>query len=326
MAIIKHNRSVIDHLKNDPKPFISFEIIPPKRGGSLTDLEKVVSELASYNPPYIDVTSHPSEAIYKETTEGIKRKVTKKRPGTLGICVLIQHKYKIDAVPHIICRGFTREETEDFLIDLSYSWIKNVLAIQGDDSGYQKKFSPDKTINMYASDLVEQIANINKGKYLDEDLNNAEPTNFCIGVAGYPEKHFQAPNLDTDIKNLKRKQEAGASYIVTQMFFDNKVYYEFHDKCKSMGINVPILPGLKILDSKNQLQSIPERFYCAIPIELTNKIEKAKEENVEDIGVDWAYSQIKDLFDRGVPSVHLYVMLKTPGVKKLMEKLRGIIS
>ncbi len=316
------NRTVIDHLENDPKPFVSFEIIPPERGGRLSELEKVVSELASYNPPYIDVTSHPSEAIYKKTPAGIVRKDTRKRPGTLGICTLIQHKYKIDAVPHVLCNGFTREETEDFLIELSFAEIRNVLAIQGDSPAYQKEISKDRTVNRYASNLVEQIVSMNNGRYLDEELQEAERTNFHVGVACYPEKHFQAPNLTWDIRNLKRKLDAGASYAVTQMFFDNFKYYEFDRRCKEIGIGKPIIPGLKILDSKKQLTSLPARFHCTIPIELTDKVENAKAEEVENIGVEWAYSQIKDLFDKEVPSVHLYVMQKMSPVRKLMEKLR----
>ncbi len=317
---VQNDRSVIDHLENDPKPFITFEIIPPKRGENIEDLEKIVSELAPYNPPYIDVTSHPSQINYKESQEGIVKMVFRKRPGTESICSEIQRTYKIDAVPHVLCFGFTREETEDFLINISYSRIKNVLAIKGDDDGYKKELGRDKTVNNFASDLVKQISDMNKGKYL-RDLE-AKPTNFCIGVAGYPEKHFQAPNLEWDIKNLKRKLDEGASYVVTQMFFDNLFYYKYVDKCKKEGIDVPIIPGLKIINSKKNLTSIPENFHVAIPPELTDKIENVKNEDIENIGVEWTYKQIKGLFENEVPSIHLYVMQNTKAVKKLMEKLK----
>ncbi len=318
---ISHNRSVIEHLNEDPKPFISFEMVPPKRGGSFSKLKKVVSELVSFNPPYIDVTSHSSEAIYDHTPNGIRRVITKIRPGTGGICTLIQHTFLTDAVPHILCHGYTREETENFLIDLNFHEIKNTLAIRGDDRGYKKEHGPDKTVNKYASDLVEQLDNMNNGKYLDDRLRNPDKTNFCTGVAGYAEKHFEAPNMEWDIKNLKKKKAAGASYVVTQMLYDNKKYFAYIKKCREAGIDLPIIPGLKILTSKKQLTSIPKKFYVDIPPELADRIEQANDDEVEDIGVEWAYSQIDELINNNVPSVHLYVMLETRAVNKLMNKL-----
>jgi len=318
---IQNNRTVIDHLENDPKPFISFEIIPPKRGDNIESLEGIISDLASYNPPYIDVTSHASEAIYKKNSRGETVRIpTRKRPGTDIICTIIQRTFQIDSVPHVLCEGVTRQETEDFLINLAYPRIKNVLAIRGDSQGYTKEYSPDKTFNKYASDLVKQIYKMNKGKYLDEELD-AKPTNFCIGVAGYPEKHYQAPNISWDIRNLKKKIDAGAEYAVTQMFFNNKFYYNYVDKCRAHGILVPIIPGLKVISTKSNLISIPTTFYADIPEELADKIEKADESEVEDIGADWTCKQIQDLFSNGVPSVHLYIMHKTSPLKKLMQKL-----
>jgi len=319
---ISPNRSVIDHLEHDPTPFISFEIIPPLRGGKLEDLERVIADLAEFSPPYIDVTTHPSQAIFEPSTDSMyKRRVIKKRPGTLGVCVLIQNKYAIDAVPHVLCYGYTREETEDFLIELRYSGIRNVLSLQGDIIGNHKVVSPDKTVNIFACDLVEQITNMNQGKYLDDRLQEAEPTDICIGVAGYPEKHIAAPNLEIDIKHLKRKIEAGALYVVTQMFFDNAKYYRFVEQCSKAGIDVPIIPGMKILTSKKQLNSLPSRFYIDIPKSLSDKVLESDSEHVEDVGVGWAHHQIQDLITNGVPSVHLYVMQNTRAVKKLMKKL-----
>ena len=224
---------VIEHLQKAKEPLISFELIPPKRGGDIKGLLSVLDDIIKYRPPFIDITSHSAEVIYDETPKGIQKKIKRKRPGTLGICALIQNKYNIDAVPHILTKGFTREETEDFLIELSYLGIENVLAIRGDDNGYEKPVPEGKSVNKYSSDLVKQIVDMNKGKYLEENFLDAEPSNFCIGVSGYPEKHFEAPNLKTDIQYVKAKVDAGADYVVTQMFYDNKVYFDFVNKCKA---------------------------------------------------------------------------------------------
>ncbi|MCW8818448.1 MAG: methylenetetrahydrofolate reductase, partial [Ignavibacteriaceae bacterium] len=251
---------VIDHLEKAKEPLISFELIPPKRGGDITDVLNVIDNIIKFKPPFIDITSHSAEVIYEETSEGIKKKVKRKRPGTLGICALIQNKYNVDAVPHILVKGFTREETEDFMIELNYLGIDNVLAVRGDDSGYEKPIPIGRSANRSSVELVEQIMRMNKGIYLEDSLLDARPTKFCVGVGGYPEKHFEAPNLKADIKFAKQKVDAGADYIVTQMFYDNKFYFEYVDKCKELGINVPIIPGLKILTSRAQLHSIPKDF------------------------------------------------------------------
>src|SRR5690554_2817709 len=252
---------VTEHLTKAKEPLISFELIPPKRGGDFFSLLSVIEDISKYHPPFIDITSHSAEVIYEETSKGIKKKIKRKRLGTLGICALIQNKYNIDAVPHILTKGFTREETEDFLIELSYLGIENVLAIRGDDNGYDKPVPEGKSVNRYAVDLVKQICAMNHGKYLEENLLDAKPSNFCIGVSGYPEKHFEAPNLKTDIKYVKQKIEAGAEYVDTQMFYDNSVYFKYLDKCRKEGIDVPIIPGLKILTSKSHLINIPKNFY-----------------------------------------------------------------
>ena len=278
---------VIEHLEKAKKPLVSFEIIPPKRGGDIKSLLATVDDISKFNPPFIDITSHAAEVVYEETPNGITRKVKRKRPGSLGICALIQNKYNIDAVPHVLCQGFTREETEDFLIELQYLEIDNILALRGDSSDYKKPLQHSRTINRYADDLVAQIHDMNQGRYLEENLLDARPSNFCLGVSGYPEKHFEAPNLYFDIKHLKKKVDAGAEYVVKQMFFDNQVYYDFVEKCREQGIKVPIIPGLKIVSSKNQVVSIPRNFHVDIPSDLTNEIMEAKDKHVLDIGVSW---------------------------------------
>lgn len=313
---------VTQHLSNAKQPLISFELIPPKRGGDIKSLLSVLDDIAQYHPPFIDITSHSAEIYYEETAKGIVKKIKRKRPGTLGICALIQNKYNVDAVPHILTQGFTREETEDFLIELRYLGIDNVLAIRGDDNGYQKPIPEGKSANKYAVDLVSQITSMNKGKYLEESLLDAKPSDFCVGVGGYPEKHYEAPNLMTDIRFAKAKVDAGADYIVTQMFFENKVYFDYVDSCRKEGINVPIIPGLKILTNKSHLINIPKNFYINIPSELVDEVYAAKVENVMDIGVEWAAKQVEQLFNSGVPGIHFYIMQNSGPVKKLMERLK----
>jgi len=312
---------VIEHLAKAKEPLISFELIPPKRGGDITNVLHVLDSIIKFRPPFIDITSHSAEVIYEETSTGIRKKVKRKRPGTLGICALIQNKYNVDAVPHILVKGFTREETEDFMIELNYLGIDNVLAIRGDDSGYEKPIPTGRSANRNSVELVEQIIRMNKGIYLEESLLDAKPTNFCIGVGGYPEKHFEAPNLKADIKFAKEKVDAGADYIVTQMFYDNNFYFDFVDKCHEAGINVPIIPGLKILTSKTQLHSIPKDFHVTIPSSLSDEVEKAKPDEILNIGAEWAANQVRELLDRNVPSVHFYIMLNSKPISMVMERL-----
>lgn len=313
---------VIEHLDRSDETLISFEIIPPKRGGNIKKLLGALEDLVKFNPPFIDITSHAAEVVYEETPSGeFKMKVKRKRPGTLGICALIQNKYNIDTVPHVICQGFTKEETEDFLIELHYLAIDNVLAIRGDDSGFSKPVKFGRTTNRYATELVKQISNMNRGKYLEDSLLDAEPTSFGIGIGGYPEKHFEAPNLQTDINFTKDKVKAGAEYIVSQMFYDNKKYFDYVESCKQSGIDVPILPGLKIITSKNQLSSLPSNFYVDIPSELSEEIQAAKPEHVKDIGIAWALKQAEELVNANVPAIHFYVMQNTEPIKTLLKKL-----
>jgi methylenetetrahydrofolate reductase (NADH) len=310
---------VTDHLAGATGPLISFEIIPPKRGGDLSSLLALIEDLASHRPTFIDITSHAAEVVYEDTPDGIRRHRTRKRPGTLGICALIQNKLNIDAVPHVLCEGFTREETEDFLIELHYLGIDNVLAIRGDTLERKKPFAEGRSINDHASDLIDQITAMNTGRFL-EDLADASPTNFCIGAAGYPEKHFEAPNLTADVLRVRQKVDAGAEYIVTQMFFENRHYFDFVDECRAHGIDVPIIPVLRILSNPRQLTSIPRTFHCEIPEELVHEIESTPD-HARDIGVAWAVDQVSELIDAGVPSVHFFVLASSRSVDSVLAKL-----
>lgn len=314
---------VIEHLEKAKNTLISFEIIPPKRGGNIKQLLQVLEDIVKYDPPFIDITSHAAEVVYEETAAGgMQMKIKRKRPGTLGICALIQNKYNIDAVPHVLCTGFTREETEDFLIELHYLGIDNVLAIRGDDSDYKKPVKFGRSINEYAVDLIKQLNSINKGKYLEEGLLDAQPMNFCVGTSGYPEKHYEAPNLLTDIRNTKAKVDAGASYIVTQMFYNNKAYFDYVDLCRKEGIKVPIIPGLKIITSKAHIKTLPKNFYIDIPQDLADEIEAAKPEHVNEIGVNWTAKQVEELLNKNVPAIHFYIMQSSSPIKMLMKKLK----
>ncbi len=313
---------VTEHLDKANETLISFEIIPPKRGGDIKQLLGVLEDLVKYNPPFIDITSHAAEVLYEETANGgYNMRIKRKRPGTLGICALIQNKYSIDAVPHVICNGFTKEETEDFLIELRYLGIDNVLAVRGDDSGYKKPVKFGRSINEYAVDLVKQINGMNNGVYVEDTLLDADKTNFCIGVGGYPEKHFESPNMDLDIKYAKEKVDAGAEYIVTQMFFDNKYYYDYVERCKAAGINVSIITGIKMITSRSQLTSLPKNFYIDLPSDLVNEISEANDKNLLEIGVNWTANQVEDLINNNSPAIHFYIMQNSNPINMLMKKL-----
>jgi len=313
---------IIEHLEKANKSLISFEIIPPKRGGDIKGLLTILDDIIKYNPPFIDITSHSAEVIYEETDDGIRKKVKRKRPGTLGICALIQNKYNIEAVPHVLCQGFTREETEDFLIEIQYLGIENILAIRGDSKGYEKPLQYGRSVNAGSQELVSQISAMNTGQYLEENLIDAKPSNFCIGVGGYPEKHFESPNLKADIKYLKKKIEAGAQYIVTQMFYDNNAYFNFVKICRAEGIEVPIIPGLKILMAKSNLSSLPRNFHVNIPEELADEVMEAKPEHIMEIGVNWAAQQVEELLNNNVPAIHFYIMQNAIPINLLMKKVK----
>jgi len=310
---------VIEHIQKAKNPIFSFEIVPPPRGRSVQDIIEIVSALVPLNPAWIDVTSHSSLAHYNERDDGtIQKKIFKKRPGTLGICGIIQNRFKIDTVAHLLSLGFSKEETEDALLELGFLGIENVLALRGDGPNYKKETNKNRSHNHYASDLVEQIDNINKGNFL-EQIENGSHFDFCVGVAGYPEKHFEAPNLKLDIQNLKRKVDAGADYIVTQMFFDNQKFYDFTASCRAAGITVPIIPGIKIIKNNTQLVSLPKNFYINLPDELVDSITEDPK-NVAAIGKEWAMKQVEDLLAHNVPYIHFYIMNDTNSVVDVVKK------
>jgi methylenetetrahydrofolate reductase (NADPH) len=310
---------VTEHLAAATEPLISFEIIPPKRGGDLASLLRLIEGLAVHRPPFIDITSHAAETISVETPGGPRRSAMRKRPGTLGICALIQNKLDIDAVPHVLCDGFNREETEDFLIELHYLGIDNVFAVRGDSPGSRKVLPAGRTRNEYASDLIGQIDAMNHGRFL-EDLIDASPTDFCIGAAGYPEKHAEAPSLEADVARARQKVDAGAGYIVTQMFFDNQRYFAFVEECRRQGIDVPIIPGLKVLTDARQLTSLPRRFGCAIPEALAHEVAAAPN-RARDIGAAWSVEQVRELVRTGSQAVHFFVMQNARAVDAVLAHL-----
>ncbi len=313
---------VIEHYEKADGPLISFEIIPPKRGSSVQQVFESLDAVMRFRPPFIDVTSHAAEAYYKEFPDGtMKKHIKRKRPGTIGLCAAIKHRYGVDPVPHVICRGFTKEETEDALIELHYLGIDNVLAIRGDNAA-PKPVAPDRSVNPYAIDLVRQIKRMNEGVYLEE-LIDAQATNFCIGVGGYPEKHFEAPNLEWDIRYLKEKVDAGADYIVTQMFFDNGAYFSFVDKCRAAGITVPIVPGLKVITRASNLNSLPRTFFVNLPGELASKLAEHPEQ-ARQIGIDWCKKQSLELLEKGAPGLHYYIMSDPMPAIEVIESLPGL--
>ena len=315
---------VTDHIKkaNGSTQF-TFEILPPLKGQDIQSVFDNIDPLMEFNPPFIDVTYHREEYTYKEIGDGLlKKRVVKKRPGTVGICAAIQNKYQVDAIPHILCGGFTKEDTENFLIDLDFLGIDNVMALRGDAVKSETYFKPEKDGHSYASELVSQIIELNKGNYLDDELQNTSATNFCCGVAGYPEKHIEAPSLESDIHFLKKKIKNGAEYIVTQMFFDNTKFFDFVAKCRHSGIEVPIIPGLKPIATKKQLNLIPHRFNVDLPEDLIIEIVKCKDnKQVRQLGIEWCINQSKELLDAGIPVLHYYSMGKSDNIKAIASQL-----
>ncbi len=314
---------VTDHLKNAKSTLFSIEVLPPQKGKTIDDLLKVIEPLMEFKPPFIDVTYHPEEIIYKKKPDGTVEGVPlRRRPGTVGICAAIKGRFNVDTVPHLVCKGFTPEETEDALFTLHYLGINNFLLLQGETTVGAKSDGSKSNEYKYASDLVKQVAGMNRGKFLHEETENELKTNFCIGVAGYPEKHFEAPNLATDLKWLKHKVDCGAEYIVTQMFFDNKKYFEFVEKCRAMGITVPIIPGLKPLGAKSQLTGLPKKFYIDIPEALAEEVEKCKDEKaVKRVGIEWAIQQSKELKAAGVPCLHYYTMSRSEATTEIARQV-----
>lgn len=315
---------ITEYFENaDDSTLFSFEILPPLKGQHIQTLFDHIDPLMEFNPPFVDVTYHREEFEYKKLPNGLmERKTVRKRPGTVGICAALQSKYKIDAVPHIICGGFTKEETENALIDLNFLGIDNIMVLQGDSRKPDRDFKPEEGGHSYASELLEQVVKLNRGVFLDEEIEQAHHSDFCIGVSGYPEKHMAAPNLEIDMKYLKQKVEKGADYIVTQMFFDTQKYIDFVTKCREMDINIPIVPGLKPITSLRQLTILPQVFHIDLPSELTNELEKAKNnEQAKEIGIEWAIKQSKELIAFGVPSLHYYSMGKSESVYKVASEV-----
>lgn len=305
------------------KTLISFEVLPPLKGGSINAIFKTLDPLMEFKPSFIDVTYHREEFIYNIQPSGYYQKIAiRKRPGTIGICSAIKHHYGVEAVPHLICGGFTKEDTENALIELHFLNVNNVLALRGDARKFDEKFIPETEGNEYALDLVQQINKMNKGIYLDPSIENGSQTNFCIGIAGYPEKHFEAPNMKSDLKYTKKKIEHGASYIVTQMFFDNKKFFDYRNQCLNTGIDVPIIAGIKPITRRYQLNSIPRNFYINLPDDLVKSISKTKSEQaLKEAGIEWCVAQCKELIKNDVPCLHFYTMGDSDTVRKIVEQI-----
>lgn len=315
---------IIDHIKQAKgKTLFSFELLPPSKGQGIRKVFEAIDPLMEFNPPFIDVTYHREDYIYKEHANGLlERMVYRRRPGTVAICAAIMNKYKVDAVPHLICGGFTKEETENALIDLNFLGIDNVLVLRGDARKGDASFQPTPGGHSYASDLLNQVNDMNKGVYLHDGIKTFEKTDFCIGVAGYPEKHFESPNFNTDFKYLKMKVDMGAEFIVTQMFFNNQKYFDFVEKCRENGINVPIIPGLKPMTTKRQLITLPRIFHLDIPEELSNEVDKCKSnDEVKEVGKEWIVQQCKELMAYGVPVLHFYTMSNPEPTRSIAAQL-----
>lgn len=312
---------ITDHISNAKKTLVSFELLPPIKGQSIQGIFNTIDPLMEFNPPFIDVTYLREDYIYKQHPNGLLEKVAyRKRPSTVATCAAIMNKYKVDAVPHLICGGFTKEETENALIDLQFLGIDNVLVLRGDARKSESSFVPTPGGHAYASDLLQHVVDMNNGKYLHDYMDSTEKTDFCIGVAGYPEKHFEAPNLETDFQYLKHKVDLGANFIVTQMFFDVNKYKAFVDKCRAEGIHVPIIPGLKPLTTRKQLTSLPKVFHLDIPLELSKAVQACKnDKDVKDVGIEWMIQQCKDLIKIGAPVLHFYTMGNPEPTKRIIE-------
>ncbi len=313
---------VSEHIANAKgKTLFSFEILPPLKGEHFEDIYKNISPLLEFNPSFINVTYHQQEVIYKNVPNGyLERKTIRRRPGTVGISAALQFKTGIDVVPHLICGGFSQEDTEEALIDLHFLGIHNILLVRGDAPSGQKYFIAEKDGHDHTVGLVKQVNNLNKGIYLDDEIQETHPTEFCIGIAGYPEKHIEAPNMQTDLKFLKEKVDAGAEYIVTQLFYDNQKFFDFVNKCREAGIEVPIIPGLKPITTKRQLLTLPQTFNIDIPDELVNEVQKCKtNKEVREVGVKWSIQQSKELIEFGVPVLHFFTMGKTDNIQKIAK-------
>ncbi len=316
--------NVIEHIKNAKgKTLLSYEILPPLKGKDINSIYKHLEKLIEFKPSFINVTYHRSEFMFRKKADGSFEKVeVRKRPGTVGICAAIMNKYNVDAVPHLICGGFSKQETENALIDLYFLGIHNVFLLRGDAAKNESSFEPEPDGNKYALELIQQVTQLNQGIYLDPGIKNESKTNFCIGVAGYPEKHLEAPNMESDLNYLKQKISAGGEYITTQMFFDNKHYFSFVEKCKQQGINVPIIPGLKPIVNKKQLTIIPHTFKVDIPEALSKEVMKCKtDDDCAKVGTEWLLQQSKELKAANVPVLHYYTLGKPEVIESVVSKI-----
>jgi len=314
---------VVDHIRNAKDTVFSIEILPPLKGQDINSLFRGIEPLMEFKPPFIDVTYHREDYVYKKRENGVVEKVSVyKRPGTVAISAAIMNRFKVDAVPHIICGGFSKEETENALIELNFLGIDNVLALRGDPIKAEGRFIPEHNGNAYATDLIQQISNLNKGIYVEDGILNASCTNFCIGIAAYPEKHYEAVSFDSDFQYLKQKVELGAEYIVTQLFYDNSKFFAFEKRCREMGITIPIIPGLKPLSTKKQLTILPSIFYVNMPEALVKAVHDCTtDEQVRQVGIEWCIQQSKELKAAGVPVLHYYTMGKSEAVYAIAKEL-----
>lgn len=313
--------SVADKLKNASGPLFTFELLPPLKGHSIDRIYKAIDRLIEFNPAYINFTSHRNEITYFERPDGLlEKKVVRIRPGTIALAAAVKYKYNITVVPHILCGGFSREETENALIEMNFLGIHDVLALRGDPQKGNRRFVPEKDGHTNTFELVRQITDMNNGKYLESSLVDTSPTNFCIGVAAYPEKHFEAPNRQMDIANLKSKVEAGASYIVTQMFFDNRKFCRFRDECRKAGITVPIIPGIKPISALNDIKLLPQAFHIDLPNDLVTAVQKCTtDKEAREVGIEWTTMQSKELIKEGVPGIHYYTLGRSDNVARIVK-------
>jgi methylenetetrahydrofolate reductase (NADPH) len=304
--------SVIEKIKNAKSPLFTFELLPPLKGHSIERVYSAIDRLVEFDPAYINFTSHRDEIIYNERPDGLL--------GTIALAAAVKYKYNITVVPHLLCGGFTREETENVLIEMNFLGIDDVLALRGDPQRGSRTFIPEKDGHSHTSELVRQIINMNKGKYLEESLEDTTPTSFCVGVAGYPEKHNEAPNRHVDLENLKIKVDAGASYIVTQMFFDNSKFFRFRDECKAIGIDVPVIAGIKPISALNDIRMLPQTFHIDVPNDLVNAIKKCTtDKDAREVGIEWAVMQSKELISKGVPGIHYYTLGRSDNVARIVR-------
>jgi methylenetetrahydrofolate reductase (NADPH) len=313
--------TVIEKINTAKGPLFTFELLPPLKGHSIERTYMAIDRLIEFQPAYINFTSHRNETIYRERPDGLlEKRVVRLRPGTIALAAAVKYKYNIPVVPHILCGGFTKEETENVLIEMKFLGIDDVLALRGDPQKGSRTFIPEKNGHTFTYQLVEQIADMNKGKYLEDTLENAEPASFCIGVAGYPEKHFESPNRQVDIENLKRKVDAGASYIVTQMFFDNNRFCRFREECKKAGISVPVIPGIKPISALNDIKLLPQTFHIDLPNDLFSAVQKCKTDNeAREVGIEWAATQSKELIKLGVPGIHYYTLGRSDNIARIVK-------